>query len=313
MGRNGYVVVIGGSNIDYFATPDKKLMLRESNPGKLRISCGGVGRNIAENLARLGEKVVFISAFGTDRHSQLLKKSCTDVGIDISHSLTVRGGNATSYISVTDDTGSMFVAVSDMELYNRITKQFIWRRMDIINGADMVCVDTNMDVSVIEYLTENCRSPMFCDPVSAPKAIKIRPFLGRLDTVKPNLGEAEVFLGVKIDDLEGIEYAARNMLSKGVRRLFISCGARGALCADKDGQYLVPPCRAEFINDNGAGDTGSAVIIKSLLDGRSVKQAAMLSQAASAFCVESELPVCRDLTMDMIERRAKENYEDFES
>ncbi|MEA4820923.1 MAG: PfkB family carbohydrate kinase, partial [Erysipelotrichales bacterium] len=55
------IYVIGGANIDIQGTPFEKLKYKDSNPGIISYSFGGVARNVAENLARLGDNVNFIS------------------------------------------------------------------------------------------------------------------------------------------------------------------------------------------------------------------------------------------------------------
>ena len=87
--KNPYIVVIGGVNMDIFGHPDAPLVQKDSNPGHVSLSAGGVARNIAHNLALLGEDVKFISAFGEDAHAAQLAEGCRRVGMDISNSLTV--------------------------------------------------------------------------------------------------------------------------------------------------------------------------------------------------------------------------------
>ena len=79
----GYICVVGGANVDIFLSPYKKLKLRDSNPGQLRISCGGVGRNIAENLARLGNDVKLLTVLGNDGNAELIKSNAKQCGIDL--------------------------------------------------------------------------------------------------------------------------------------------------------------------------------------------------------------------------------------
>ena len=64
--KENYVTVIGGSNMDIQGFPNNPLVMKDSNPGKVDISMGGVGRNIAENLSRLDVNTKLISAMGND-------------------------------------------------------------------------------------------------------------------------------------------------------------------------------------------------------------------------------------------------------
>ena len=57
---NGYIAVVGGVNIDVGGRSFAPLVAGDSNPGVIRTSLGGVGRNIAHNLALLGAVFVFL-------------------------------------------------------------------------------------------------------------------------------------------------------------------------------------------------------------------------------------------------------------
>ena len=78
------VCVIGGANIDITATSRSQFVARDSNPGTVRLSFGGVGRNIAHNLTLLGDSVYFVTRFGGDAFGQMLQVSCREIGMDIS-------------------------------------------------------------------------------------------------------------------------------------------------------------------------------------------------------------------------------------
>ena len=87
--KNPYIVVVGGANMDISGRPDAPLVAQDSNPGKVRLSPGGVARNIAHNLALLGEDVKLITAFGDDPHANQLAEGCRRLGIDVNDTLTV--------------------------------------------------------------------------------------------------------------------------------------------------------------------------------------------------------------------------------
>ncbi len=110
-----YAVVIGGVNMDIGGQPDRKLVAQDSNPGRVRMSLGGVGRNIAHNMALLGVDVRMLTAFGDDLYAQKLAASCGELGIDISHALQVPGGTTSTYLFLGVDV-RMLTAFGD-DLY----------------------------------------------------------------------------------------------------------------------------------------------------------------------------------------------------
>lgn len=98
--RSGtYAAVVGGVNVDIGGQSYAPLVARDSNPGRVRISLGGVGRNIAHNMSLLGVDVRLLTAFGDDLHAQRVAASCGELGIDISHALQVPGGTTSTYLS----------------------------------------------------------------------------------------------------------------------------------------------------------------------------------------------------------------------
>jgi len=81
------VVVVGGANVDIQGKSFAPFIPGDSNPGRIVRACGGVGRNIAENCARLGMPTWLIAAFGDDQDGAFLSDSCERIGIDLGGSL----------------------------------------------------------------------------------------------------------------------------------------------------------------------------------------------------------------------------------
>jgi len=84
--RSPYVTVVGGMNMDIGGWPSEELVAQDSNPGRVRMSPGGVGRNIAHNMSLMGLDVRLLTAFGDDVYAQKLAAVCGELGIDISQS-----------------------------------------------------------------------------------------------------------------------------------------------------------------------------------------------------------------------------------
>ena len=78
------ITIIGGINIDVEGSPFEKIKYRDSNPGIVSVAYGGVGRNIAENAARLGADVAMISVIGDDNMGKGAKSELAELGVDVS-------------------------------------------------------------------------------------------------------------------------------------------------------------------------------------------------------------------------------------
>ena len=282
-----YAVVVGGVNMDIGGRPAAPLVARDSNPGRVRMSLGGVGRNIAHNLALLGAEVHLLTAFGDDVSAQKVAASCGELGIDISRALQVPGGATSTYLYITGPEGDMELAVADMEIYEHVTPAFLASRASLLNSAQLVIVDTNIPAPSIRWLAENCQVPLFADPVSTAKAERLRPVLGRLHTLKPNRLEAELLSGVSITDADSAARAAQALLETGLRRVFISLGGDGVLAADHSGLVHAPCIPGEMVNTTGCGDAFMAAIAWAYLEGTDLEGTARAGLAAASIAMES--------------------------
>ena len=172
-----YFIVIGAANMDIAGRPNASLVAGDSNPGKVTMSFGGVGRNVAHNLALLDSDVRLLTAFGEDYRARELKEGCLDCGIDIDASITVPGASTSTYLFIMDEHGEMQEAINDMQIYEHVTPERIEERLDVIQHAAACVIDTNLTQQTIEFIARNVTCPIFCDPVSSIKAQKLKRVL----------------------------------------------------------------------------------------------------------------------------------------
>ena len=286
--RSGsYAVVVGGVNVDIGGKSFSPLVASDSNPGTVKTSLGGVGRNIAHNLSLLGTDVRMLTAFGDDTHGQRVAASCSELGIDASHARRITGGTTSTYLYLMDDQGEMVLAVSDMEICKKITPTYLAGNLSLLQNAQLIIVDANIPAESLIYLAESCTAPLFCDPVSTSKAEKLRPILSKIHTLKPNRMEAELLSGVKIETMEDVARAADKLLEMGVHRLFISLGADGVYAAMGGSKLHLPNLPGTMVNTTGCGDAAMAAIGWAYLEGMDLKNTALAALAAGAIAMES--------------------------
>ena len=194
---NQYVSVIGACNIDIAGIPFDRLIDKDSNPGKVTFSMGGVSRNISENLRRLDVNVELITIFADDIYGESLKKNCMDLGIKIGNSASVSNSTTATYVYIADSDKDMRLAISDMEIYKNITPSLLESRKEFLEKSKAIVIDTCLDLETIEYLTTNIDVPIFVDLVSISRGKKIKDIIGRLHAIKPNKYESEMLTGIK--------------------------------------------------------------------------------------------------------------------
>lgn len=304
--KKPYVCVIGGSNVDITCTSFTKIKTKDSNPGIATLSCGGVSRNIAENLARLGVSVVLITVLGNDSNAHMIEQNAKSVGIDISQSL-VANEPSSCYVSINDVDNDMFVGVSSMNILDKLTPEFLSTKLDVINGAECVVTDTNIP-KCLDFLIENVKVPIFLDTVSAKKTKIANDKIKNAYCIKPNEYEAEILSGIKVSDEQSALNACKKIAERNIKTIFISCGEAGSYCYQNGVFNRVPFYKTDVVNTTGAGDSFMAGVVYGYMKGMGVKKSAQFAAACSSITVSSMDTVCKDLTVqkavDIVDKNA---------
>jgi pseudouridine kinase len=305
-----YVTIIGGANIDITGSPYYNLNSNDSNPGKTIMSLGGVARNIAENLSRMGVDIEFITVLGDDLYSKEIKDSCNKLNISLEHSQTISGERTSSYLCITNELGEMQLAISDMEIYENITPSYLEKNLDMINGGVVCIADTNITHESLHYLVNNCKVPIFIDTVSTNKTEKIKNVLHGIHTLKPNIIEAEILSGMKIESMEDLEKATDSIIDKGVKNIFVTSGPKGVYYTDGITKGNILPISTNIVNTTGAGDSYLAAVVWAYLKGFNLEKSAKAGLAASSICIKSNMTVSEDISSENIINIMENNWRD---
>lgn len=282
-----YAVVVGGVNVDIGGRSHAKLVEADSNPGKVSITLGGVGRNIAHNMSLLGVDVKMLTAIGEDVYGNRIAESCRTLGIDASRALRVSDCATSTYLYIADEAGEMAMALSDMEICDRITPSYLSANQQVLQNAQVVVADTNVPTETLVYLAENCSAPIFCDPVSTIKAEKLRPVLNKIHTLKPNRLEAELLSGVEIHSKADAEAAAKVLLDKGVQRVFLSMGTEGMYAATAETQIWMENIPGDMVNTTGCGDSVMAALVWAWMNDLDLEETLKAGLAAGSITMEA--------------------------
>jgi len=308
-----YAVVIGAANIDIGGTPYKPLIPGDSNPGVIKMSYGGVARNIAHNMTMLGVDVEFVTAVGDDTLGMEMLKRCEGTGMDTSLSVVVPGGSSSVYLFINDEKGEMDLALSHVDIVKNITPEYIESIKDVINDSAVVVADCNLSQETILKLKEISEVPIYMDTVSVSHADKIKGHLDGIDTLKPNLLEAEFLTDMIIDNEYDCLEAARTLINHGVRRVFISIGPEGMIAADKDRAIIVDRYPVTVKNTTGAGDSAMAAIVWSSLneEGDGLTAPAMAANAAASATISVDSTIHPEMSSDFIKKIIKKHHIDI--
>ena len=266
------VLVFGGANVDIEGRSFSPLIAGDSNPGNVTRSPGGVARNIAENLARLGTPTRLYTILGDDPDGRWLHEHTHEAGVDMSGTLWIRDAPTSTYLSILDPRGEMAVAISDMDILSHLGPEQV--PVAALVNAAVVVVDANLEEETLDRIFGIAAdTPVFVDPVSTTKATRIGPFLDRIHTLKPNRTEAEVLSGTEITDQATLWQAAERLLEAGVARVVVTLGSEGVFYADTHGSGTIAGVRRPLASVTGAGDALMAGLVWAHLEGKTLREA----------------------------------------
>lgn len=308
MEKNGYVAVVGGINMDIQGKAFGPFVNADSNPGESCMSPGGVGRNIAENLVRLGVRVELVTVLGDDTLSAELAKSCGKLGIGIRGALRLSSTPASQYICLleggSEHPGRLVGAVASMDAFDKLTPDRLEERSGLLDGACLVYADANLPEASLAWLAERYgrgrpapvlgrAKPCFAlDPVSAAKAPRAASIAGALDFVKPNRIEAGILSGVGIASKADLPRAASALRAKGSADIFISLGSEGLYYEGlgPNGELvrgLVRQPALPVVNVSGAGDAAGAALAWGFMLDLPIAERAAMAVSASALAASA--------------------------
>ena len=268
------ILCIGASNLDRKLRSLGKLALGTSNPATQDESFGGVARNIAENLARLGAPTALITAVGNDASGRALLAHAEDAGIDTRGALRLDGASSGTYTAVLDQHGEMTVALADMALNDRLTPAFLATRQQQRAGAALVVADLNLPLDSIAALLDDALRDgvaLVLVAVSEPKMARLPASLHGLRLLILNEGELAARvgrpLGIEVDLDADLEAACAEVQRQGVQDVVVTRGVRGVLYTSPDGVMRLEAPAVDVVDVTGAGDAFAAALCWSLHSG----------------------------------------------
>ena len=295
------VVVIGGANLDVKARSSRAAVPATSNPGTGSMAAGGVGRNIAENLARLGTRTHLVAAIGADGLGDQVLAATSGAGVHVEH--VRRSARATgTYTAVLDADGELVVAVADMAATDELSPEQVNAARDLIASAALVVLDGNLSAETLGFaldLAAASGTRVVLEPVSVPKATALAQLVSTerpVYAITPNRDELAALTGLPTRTARQAEKAARSLHDRGVELVWVRLGAEGSLVSTRQGRTRTAAVPAEVCDVTGAGDAMLAGFCHALLGGADIYDAAAYGHAAAALTIASPHTVRPDLT-----------------
>ena len=293
---------VGGATVDRTYRAQDVLRPGTSNPVTSRRSCGGVARNVAESLARLGAKVTLISAVGDDENGRAVTAHLAELGVNVSHVEVVPGRSTAEYVAVIEPTGELAFGLADMAVFEALTPDTLASARGAIEAGTLVFADCNLPAETLASLVVQRRAgtmPLLAvDAVSAPKAVRLPADLAGLDLLFLNETEALALLGRALL----AEAAVAALRARGAVSVVLTRGAHSVLVANENGVTLLPTVPVAAVSDvTGAGDALVAATLRNLACGQDLISAVSAGLVAAALTLERPGGVRPDLSPALIE------------
>jgi pseudouridine kinase len=192
-----------------------------------------------------------------------------------------------TYTAVLGPDGELVVGIAATEIYD--TLDDLWAQMALRRArrSAVVVIDANLPETVIDAIVGGLPETtlLAADPVSVPKAARLRPVLDRLDVLFAGVDEAAELAGAGGDAHE----LAGRLAGSGPRAVVVTDSARGAVLADAGGVARHPAVPSSVVDVTGAGDALVAGFLFAVLGGEA--RPIGWGLAAAGLAVESPPPV----------------------
>jgi len=299
------VIVAGAAGKDIIGRLKSDLRMYTSNPAKIRTSFGGVARNVAENLARLGHPVTLLSVVGDDDRGDRLLTQARQAGVNIDHVLRTSEHPTGTYVGIITTNGQFQCAMDDMRAISCLSVEYIQQHAHLFKEASMLFVDMNIPRDVLKYMVSLARHaniPICADPTSLALTPRLKPYLKHLLLMTPNVNEAEYLCGEidKITNRRQALNAAKFLVGTGVKIVVITLGEQGLCYATSETSGFIPAIKTEIMDPTGAGDALTATIIFGLVNEIPIDDAVRLGVSAASLTLRYSGTVIPDLTLEKL-------------
>ena len=300
-----FVAVVGGVNMDIVARTHGDGLKGDSIPGQIHCSPGGVARNVAENLARLGHATRMISGVGDDEFGRSLRSATAAAGVDVAGMLAVPLERTATYLSVHGADGEMIMAVNDMAILDRFTPEWLQPHAAAIGRAASLVLDCNLTAASLAWLIAQAGDvPVMVDGVSVQKCQRLQGLLAGLHTLKVNHLEAQALSGLPAHSTEEAQAAALALHRLGVRNVVVSRGALGVCWCDEAGVLGARNATAMgVVNSSGAGDALFAGLVHAHLVGLTLAEAVPFAMACAELTLGSPFANHPHLSVSAVQAR----------
>jgi len=280
------IVVIGSINMDLVVNTHEIPKVGETVLGKELLQIpGGKGANQAAAISRLERAVTFLGKVGTDSFGEELLNNLRNKGVNISR-VEKQGDNSGIAVINVDNEGRNNIVVIPGANFN-VDKEYLHRNMDIIKNTKMVVCQLEIPIPVVKealILAKQFNKTTILNP--APANELDDEIISMVDILVPNEHELERLSSIIITDNQSLIEAGNAMLNKGVKRIIVTLGKKGALYMDDSIQKFYRAYDVKVVDTTAAGDSFIGGFVSSYIADSDVDLAIEMGQATAALSIQ---------------------------
>ena len=300
------IVVAGNVFVDIKGFPDSKYIPAGRNAGTVEFVHGGVGRNVAEDIANVELRPRFVSMVSDDAQGTEVLRKLTRHKVDTRFVAQVPDGMG-MWLAVFDTTGDLVSSISKRPRMDAMLELLEEHGDEIFADADSIVVEIDMDKDIIKKVlsfAEKYHKKVFAVVANMSIASLRRDFLQSIDCFVCNVQEAGILFAAEFEQLGPEELCAElveRLKSARIPSLVVTMGSRGAVYADMEGNSgYCPPYSVRVRDTTGAGDAFCAGIAIGLTYGKSMAESCEIgARLASSVITVSENTCPRFLPQEL--------------
>ena len=304
------IVVIGAVFVDVKGYPEAAFIPNGRNVGRVEQIHGGVGRNVAEDIANCELRPTFISLVDNSGTGEDVIRKLNNHKVNTQYMRRTRDGMGT-WLAVFDNDGNVCASISKRPNLLPIADILDEYGDEIFAHADSVICEIDIDKEIVKRvfkLAKKYGKKVYSVVANMSIALERRDFLKSIDCFVCNIQEAGILF---FDDysgktpLEMADIISQKVIAAKIPSMIVTMGGDGAVYADINGDRGFCPARKVDVKDTtGAGDSFYAGVAVGLTYGKTLAEACEIGAHLAASVIVTSENVCprflpRELGLDI--------------
>lgn len=304
------IVVVGAVFVDVKGFPEDQYIPTGRNAGKVEIVHGGVGRNVAEDIANIELRPTFVSLVDDTAEGEEVISKLRNHKVNTDYIRRVKDGMG-MWLAVFDNMGDIAGSISMRPDLSPICEMLDEKGDEIFRNADSIIMEIDIDKEIVKRVfryAEKYHKPVYAVVANMSIATQRRDFLQSIDCFVCNQQEAGILFVSDFSDMSPDELCddlSRRVISAQIPSMVVTMGSRGAVYADMHGDKGVYPAQKVTVRDTtGAGDAFCAGVAIGLTYKKSMREAVEIGTRLAASVITASENVCprfrpRELGLDI--------------